>query len=93
MFVGVCKIDLFIHASSSLKEKRFVVKSIKDKISNRFNVSVAEVDHLDKWQRAALGLATVTNDHKIIDHTFSEIIKLIESNGQAEIVSRNVQVY
>jgi uncharacterized protein len=93
MLIGVCQIELFIHASSSLKEKRFVVKSLKDKISNRFNVSVAEVDHLDKWQRASLGLATVTNEHKIIDHTFSEIIKLIESNGEAEVISRTISVY
>ncbi len=93
MLIGVCQIELFIHASSSLKEKRFVVKSIKDKISNRFNVSVAEVDHLDKWQRAALGIATVTNELKMIDHTFSEILKLIESNGEAEVISRSVKIY
>ncbi len=93
MLVGVCTLELFIHTSQSLKEKRFVVKSIKDRIAHRFNVSVAEVDHLDKWQRACIGIATVTNDHKIIDHTFSEIMKLVESNGEAEIISNNIQIY
>lgn len=93
MLIGVCQIELFIHASASLKEKRFVVKSIKDKIAHRFNVSVAEVGHQDKWQRAILGLATVTNEHQIIDHTFSEIVKLIESNGEAEVISKTIQVY
>lgn len=93
MLVGVCEIELFIHASASLKEKRFVVKSIKDKISHKFNVSVAEVGYQDKWQRAALGIAAVTNEHAMIDHTFSEIIKLIESNGGAEVISKSVRIY
>lgn len=93
MLIGVCQLELFIHTSSSLKEKRFVVKSIKDQVMKKFNVSIAEVDHLDKWQLAGLGIAIVTNDHRIIRQTFDEIIKLIESKGEAEIVSRNEQTY
>ena len=67
MFVGACHLELFIHASGSLKEKRFVVKSIKDKVKNKFNVAIAEIDHLDKWQLASLGMSTVTNDQKLIE--------------------------
>jgi len=93
MYVGACHLELFIHASGSLKEKRFVVKSIKDKIKNKFNVSVAEVDHLDKWQLAGLGFSTVTNDQKMIENTFSEIFRLIESRGDVEIVKRDTTIY
>ena len=93
MFVGVCELELFIHTSSSLKEKRFVIKSIKDQVMRKFKVSIAEVNHLDKWQLAGLGIATVTNDQRIIRQTFDEIIKLIESKGEVEIVSHTEQTY
>ena len=93
MFVGVCELELFIHASNSLKEKRFVIKSIKDQVMRKFNVSIAEVNYLDKWQLAGLGIATVTNDQRIIRQTFDEIIKLIESKGEVEIVAHNEQTY
>ena len=85
--------ELFIHSSHSLKEKRFVVKSIKDRVKNRFNVSISEVAHQDKWQLASLGVATVTNEQRIIQSTFDEIIKLIESKGDAEIVSHRTTIY
>lgn len=85
--------DLFIHSSGSLKEKRFVVKSIKDKIRQRFNVSVAEVDHLDKWQLAGIGIAMVANEQKLLDSVMMEISKLIESRGDVEIASRSMEVY
>lgn len=93
MFVGVCELELFIHSSNSLKEKRFVVKSIKDRVMKKFNVSIAEVKHLDKWQLAGLGIATVSNEQRLVEQTFDEIIKLIEFKGEAEIVSQSVQFY
>lgn len=93
MLVGVCELELFIHTSNSLKEKRFVVKSIKDKVMRKFNVSISEVKYLDKWQLAGLGIAMVTNEQEMIRHTFDEIIKLIESKGEAEIVSQSMQMY
>ena len=81
MLVGVIKIDIFIPESLSLKMKRSVVKSLKQKIRNKFNVSIAEVDMLDKWQRASLGISMVTNETKIINSVNSEIIRFIENDG------------
>ncbi len=92
MFVAVCRFDLFIHSSGSLKEKRFVVKSLKDRIRNKFNVSVAEVDHLDKWQLASLGIAAVANERKFLESVMFEIEKLIESRGDVEISGRSFEV-
>lgn len=93
MLVGVCELELFIHSSNSLKEKRFVVKSIKDQVMRKFNVSISEVGHLDKWQLAGLGIATVSNERRLIQQTFDEIIKLIELKGDAEIVAQSIRVY
>jgi uncharacterized protein YlxP (DUF503 family) len=93
MLVGICELELFIHSSHSLKEKRFVVKSIKDQVMHRFNVSISEVTHQDKWQIAGLGIATVTNERKMIQETFDAIFRLIESKGTAEIVSQRTTIY
>ena len=54
--VGILKVALFLPASQSLKEKRMVLKSLKDRARSRFNVSIAEIEHHDKWQRTVLAL-------------------------------------
>jgi len=90
--VGFCQIDLFVPGSSSLKEKRFAVKSIKTRIRNKFNVSISELDGAEKWQRVMLGIAIVTNDHKIVDSTFTKIIQFIDGDGRVEILDHFVDI-
>ncbi len=89
MLVGICEIDVLIHQAGSLKEKRAVIKSLKDKISKQFNVSIAEIGYQNKWQRALLGIAKVSNDNVSIDKVFSLIDKLITEDGRCEIISFN----
>jgi hypothetical protein len=60
--LGVLTLEIFVEASHSLKDKRHVVKSLKDRLRVRFNVAVAEIDHLDSWQSATIAIATVAND-------------------------------
>jgi hypothetical protein len=62
MVVGIVRIELFIPAARSLKDKRQVVRSLKDRLRERLHAAVAEVDHHDLWQRAALGIAVVGAD-------------------------------
>jgi len=62
MIVGVCTIELFISDSQSLKDKRQVLHSLKDRLREKFNLSVAEVDGQDLWQKAVLGMACVANE-------------------------------
>ena len=57
MIVGVCTVELFIGDSRSLKDKRQVLHSLKDRLRGKFNLSVAEVDGHDLWQKAVLGMA------------------------------------
>jgi uncharacterized protein YlxP (DUF503 family) len=61
--VGVLTLELHLHNSHSLKDKRQVVKSLKDRLRVKFNVAVAEVDYQDLWQRAAVAAVTVASDH------------------------------
>ncbi len=93
MLVGVCRLEIFVPESSSLKSKRFVLSSIKKRIRNKFNVSVAEVGNNDKWQRISLGISIVSNEQKFIDMNIEGILKLIENDGRMEILSHLVEVY
>jgi uncharacterized protein YlxP (DUF503 family) len=91
IIVGLLSVELFLPYSSSLKEKRLVIKSIKDKVRHKFNVSIAEVDYQDKWQRAKFGVVQVGNDYGFIEKNMNAIFKLIESNGTAEITQHSLE--
>ena len=60
--VGVLTLELHIEGARSLKEKRHVVKSLKDRLRTRFNVAVSEIDYQDVWQRALVSAVTVSGD-------------------------------
>jgi len=93
VYVGVCKIELLIPGCSTLKEKRKILKSVKERIFQRFKVSIAEVDHQDKWQRTELGIAMVSNETVIVDQTFSLIERFIENDGRTQILNWEQQIY
>lgn len=60
--IGILTLEIHVEHSHSLKEKRHVVKSLKDRLRERFNVSVAEIDFLDSWQNSVVAAVTVSND-------------------------------
>ncbi len=87
--VGVIKIELLIIASDSLKDKRKVIKSLKDRIKNRFNASVFETSYLDNRRKAELEIA-VTSDNKTgAEKVMQEILKLVEFDGRSELLNLN----
>jgi len=61
--IGVLTLEIRVENSHSLKDKRHVVKSLKDRLRHKFNVSVAEIDYQDTWQRALVAVVTVASDH------------------------------
>lgn len=73
MKIGVLRVHFRIHGSRSLKQKRSVVRSLKDRLFSRFNVSVAEVGSHDHWQRGELGIVTVGNDHQLVDSVMQKV--------------------
>ena len=92
MTVGCCTIELRIPASDSLKAKRRVVHSLKERVRNRFHVAVAEVDRLDDWQRATLGVACVSNDSRLADATLSKVVNWIEGSGDVLVVDYEIEL-
>ena len=93
MIVGVCKVELYIPESNSLKAKRKVIKSLKDRVKKKFNVSIAEVELQNLWQRAILGVATVSNDKKQVDATFSKVISFMEHTDLAIIRQYQIEIW
>lgn len=93
MLVAVCQVELHLPASGSLKEKRVVIQSLKQRIQNKFNFSVAEVEANDKWQRAVLGLAMVANERRILDQAVTKVFELIESDGRAFVIDKTYEIY
>jgi uncharacterized protein YlxP (DUF503 family) len=88
---GILKVDLFMSESDSLKARRRILKSIKDRARARFNVSISEIGEDTLWQRATLGIACVTRDRRHADQVFSRIINMIEGNGSVEIINQEVE--
>jgi uncharacterized protein len=93
MVIGVCSIDLRIPGNDSLKGKRSVVRKIKERIKNTFNVSVAEVEYLDKLQRAGLGVAVVSNEASHVHSTLSKVVNFIDRLYLAEIIDYHIEVW
>jgi len=86
MVVKLLTIDLHLPGRSSLKEKRFVMASVKSKLRNRFNVAVSEVGYHDKWQRATLAVVTVGVDGPAVEKTCERVLKFLERDFRVEIL-------
>jgi len=92
MVVGVCHISLIIHDSHSLKQKRQVLKSVMEKVKNRFNVSVAEVGSNDAWQRAEIGVCAVGNDRAFVNSSLDKVMNFMEDLHLAEIAGHEIEL-
>ncbi len=78
MFIGVLYVELFLPESSSLKEKRQAIRSIKDRLRSNFNVSVAEVNHQDLWQRSDIAVVCVGESRAFVEESISKVRSFME---------------
>ncbi len=92
MFIGALQIELLIPDSTSLKEKRMVVRSIKQRLQNKYNISVAETDHQDLWQRATLGIAMVANDTRFLNEALDKILNFIDDQDQSQVIDHQIEI-
>lgn len=86
MVIGVISWELEIFSCQSLKEKRSVVKSLKDRLHDRFNVSAAETAHQDVWQRAELTACVVAGQKKIAEQVLESADRLVAAEARARII-------
>ena len=92
MILGLLTLDLHRPEAHSLKSKRQVIKSIKDRVRKRFNVSVAEVGGNDLWQRCDIAVAFVTNESRMADRVFNEIRNLVLNTPSVELINSDIEM-
>ena len=85
MVVGLLTVEFHVPGSHSLKEKRMVLRRVKDRLK-KFNVAVSEVEHQDLWQRAALGVAIVSGERRQVDEQLQSVRMLVQSTHGAELL-------
>jgi uncharacterized protein YlxP (DUF503 family) len=92
MLIGTLRIRLLIREARTLKDKRQVVKSVKDRLRNRFNVSVAEVEAQDNPRLAVLGFAMVSNEAHHLKVALGQIVEALRSHPSAELLDHEQEV-
>ena len=91
MVVGLLKVKLYMPSVRSLKDKRKILRSLKEKIRNKFNVSIAEVDYQDYHQSALLGIAQVASDTSYLQSSLERICSLIRQNPEIAFVHTEIE--
>jgi len=89
--VGVLRLTLFIPENHSLKGKRSVLRKIKARVGERFNVSIAECDDHDLWQRAVLGISQVGTDEAFVDSALRQVIRFIDDMQVVELGGEQIE--
>ena len=92
MVVGLCTIELHLPGSQSLKAKRQVLLSLKDRLREKFNVSVAEVAEQDRWQKAVLGIACVANENAHANRILDQVVNLVRSVPMIELLQCRIEL-
>jgi uncharacterized protein YlxP (DUF503 family) len=86
MVIKLLTIDLHFPGRSSLKEKRYVLSSLKTKLTKRYNVAVAEVGYQDKWQRSLLAVVTVGSDGKVVEAVCGDVLRMLENDHRIAVL-------
>jgi hypothetical protein len=91
--VGIARLTLFVAGSHSLKEKRMVLRRLKDLVRQKFNVSFAEVAENDVWQRAVVGVAVVGNDRRFVESALDEVVGFVRAKADVTNDERDIQTF
>ena len=92
MIIGVCQVCLHLPDGHSLKAKRQVLSSLKTRLGQNFNVSVAEVSDQDLWQRATLGIACVANEARYVNQVLDQVLNVIRSNPRLGLLDFQIEL-
>ena len=91
MVIGLLKVEYRLHGNESLKDKRRVANSLKQKVRNKFNVSIAEVGSEDTMDRLALSIVSVSNDTKHLESRLTKCLSMMEAVCHEEMVYSDVE--
>lgn len=91
MTVGTLRIEFLVAGATSLKDKRRVVKGLKDRLRHRFNVSVSEVDFQELWQRSAVGVAAVGTDGAFVAEVLEKVLALVRRDRSIQLLRHDIE--
>jgi uncharacterized protein YlxP (DUF503 family) len=91
MTVGIARLTLFLPEVHSLKEKRMVLRRVKDRAQQKFNLAIAEVGENDLWQRALLGVALVGSGRRFVESALDEVVRFVRDQVEVTNVEREIQ--
>jgi uncharacterized protein len=92
MPVGLLTLELHIPDAQSLKDKRQVLRSLKDKLRREFNVAVAELDHQDLWQRSIVGVVTLSNEEKHVKELLQRVLDEADSMLGSFLINQRFEI-
>jgi uncharacterized protein YlxP (DUF503 family) len=93
MPVGVLTLEIQLPYSHSLKEKRAVLRKMRDRLRARFNVAVAELDHQDVWQHAVLGVVSISNSRPLLESVFQQVLAEAEHTLGHDVASHELEIF
>jgi uncharacterized protein YlxP (DUF503 family) len=93
VIVAVAAWELHIDGCNSLKEKRAILRSLKDRMRGKHNISVAETDHQNVWQRAEIAAALVTSDRKLAQRMMSQVDTMVAADARVRIIDSVTYFY
>ncbi len=91
MIVGILTLQVSVFDAMTLKDKRRVIKSLKDRIGNKYNVSIAEVAYNDKIRTSMLGVAMVANETRFVESALAEVVNFIRKIPQLTLVDYSIE--
>ncbi|PIU42162.1 MAG: DUF503 domain-containing protein [Candidatus Omnitrophica bacterium CG07_land_8_20_14_0_80_42_15] len=92
MIIGILKLELYLPGNSSLKEKRMVLKSLKDRARRSFNISISELGEHDKWQRSVIGIAAIGMTRDMMNSLLDKVLNFIENTRDIEISNYEMEI-
>jgi uncharacterized protein YlxP (DUF503 family) len=93
MAVGVLTLEIQIPWAHSLKEKRAVLRKMRDRLRARFNVAVAELDHTDLWQRATLGVAAISGSRPLLEEVLRRVLDEAERTLGDDVQDYSIEIF
>ena len=92
MVIGFCRLVLYLPDSGSLKNKRSILEGLRQRVRNRFNVSVSEIDDNELWQKAQLGIAIVCNESRYANQVLSKVVEFVQADHRLELLDYSLEI-
>lgn len=93
MTIGLLVIDVLMDGAFSLKDKRSILKRIKKKLRDNFNIAISEIDYQDIWNESKLAIVTVSSDSKHVDMLLQKVLTFVEDDANVELLKYSMEKF